>query len=836
MLFIYNLLGISAFIGALALFIKNYNNLRNIVLDILHFVTSVTGWFTKTSIKGDIQLIANKTIKDINSIVPELNMPDMEIDWVKEDEDGRVRFDETKAIVMLKFDKDRTQNVINSTKAYIHNTLLSTPRIYMEESITKAIDFTIIKKFLENTPQRHFATHKYIENNKSDINQYQDHFSKVNKADQVGLLTNVLLREYSKWGDRIITELPNNEYRKESVDVLDFVYEIASREFDDPTPLQLLCSNIKIGVLLVAKITTYEEKGIHPYVRRIREGFTNGINTFYLLARGERIEILKKVYGELIKTGNFICVNDPQTYKDNEGRECICYCIEVNRNGDLASDYAFIKEAINAEIAIELSIQSVTRHRLSCLYNNSIQVEIPLEEISKQDVNLHNYYTIGMTIEAIPTDIGDGGTVKASLLNTDCNPQKLMDSEFSVGGVVIAKVEEPEDEFVRLLVEGSDKQAYAFRRDLTFSKYLFLHHLYPVGSKFEFEIINIDYVSNQLRLKRKGLSDPWDKFYISRGELLPITIYKKEDTYFVSEIKEGIKVILPFSELAWTEDEIAKKKTRIRLNTVVDCRVLSFDKTKRIVIVTCRAADNPYKNYFESLGNQKKTRVVLESQNSSGVVGLIDNQYKIFIPTSETHLLGAQFEYKINHEYDVIIKHVADDGRSFIGTFRPFINHPDNTLLKKYPIGSSVGNFSIRRMDQSIVTLNPANKDFADCRICLHISEICNLCFIEDLQALRGLLSVAPLIIKEYNFERNVIEISLRKVLSNNNEKRNELDYDTDFCGHIIGQHKGKYVIVIVAYWIEGLLDMTTIHHIGDNVTVRLAAHGAEYADFYEVK
>ena len=74
---------------------------------------------------------------------------------------------------------------------------------------------------------------------------------------------------------------------------LDFIYDIASRGYDELTPLQLQKNNVKIAVLLVAKTETYREKGSRPYLRRIREGFTSGINTFYLLARGEKINILK---------------------------------------------------------------------------------------------------------------------------------------------------------------------------------------------------------------------------------------------------------------------------------------------------------------------------------------------------------------------------------------------------------------------------------------------------------------------------------------------------------------------------------------------------------------
>ena len=68
-----------------------------------------------------------------------------------------------------------------------------------------------------------------------------------------------------------------------------------------------------------------------------------------------------------------------------------------------------------------------------------------MEEICDQNIRLRNYYVSGMTINAIPISIEDGGVVKASLKDTDSNPQKLIDNEYAVGNIVKAIVQEAED-------------------------------------------------------------------------------------------------------------------------------------------------------------------------------------------------------------------------------------------------------------------------------------------------------------------------------------------------------------------------------------------------------
>lgn len=820
-------------IAAICCIAKYYNNVKNFLNDVFYIIVSIIGWGKRTSIRGDIQLVANRSITDLNKIVPELQMPDLEIEWVKEDEDGQVRFDKNKAIVMLRFNKDRTQNVINSTSAYIHNTLLTTSRSYMDEPIVKAIDYTLIHKFLQNTPQKRFAVRKFVETNRQDISQYQDSFEKVYKTDQQGLLTHILLREYTAWGDSIVTELPSEMHKIESREVLDFIYDIASRGYDEQTPLQLNKNNIKVAVLLVAKTETYSENGSRPYIRRIREGFASGIHTFYLLARGEKINILRKVYGELMQTGNFSCINNPEIFLDKDGRENICYCLQVDKSGDMASDYTEIHEAIEQSNEVELSIEHVYRDELKCLYNGRLQVFIPKEEICDQNIRLRNYYVSGMTINAIPISFEDGGVVKASLKDTESNPKKLIDNEYAVGNIVKAIVQEAEDDIVRFLISGSDKQAYAFRKDLTYSNFLFLHKLYPIGCEYEYEIISIDYVSNQLRLSRKDLVDPWSICDVKVGQLVTATIYKIEDTYFASEINEGLKIILPYSELSWLESEIDKEKKKIKLNTDLELIVKAIDINRRIIITSHRPSDNPYQKFFDSLGSEKSTKVKLLKYDTYGVVGAIDN-LKVFIPISETHIANNFYDYKIGGEYDTIIKSVADDGRSLIGTYKPFIKHPLSVFEENYREGNYLKNYIVSRVEKCLYIIKLNNKKFNNCRLCLHISEVSNIAFIDEFDKISPVIKIAPLIIKKINYERNCVELSLKSVLLTNNDKRKKLDYKTTYKGVVIGTKDLKYVIVILNHWIEGYMVISTVHRVGEEVTVHLATYGSEYAEFYE--
>ena len=99
--------------------LRYYNNVRTCIKDILSLLAASFGWFKSTSTRLSIETNGTKAIDNLNRIVPELDLPELCIEWVKTDEHGQVRLEPGKAIVLLKYNKDNTQNIINTTAAYV---------------------------------------------------------------------------------------------------------------------------------------------------------------------------------------------------------------------------------------------------------------------------------------------------------------------------------------------------------------------------------------------------------------------------------------------------------------------------------------------------------------------------------------------------------------------------------------------------------------------------------------------------------------------------------------------------------------------------------------------
>lgn len=645
-----------------------------------------------------------------------------------------------------------------------------------------------------------------------------------------------MLREYAIWGNRLIGKTRNDDLIIESRSFLDYIYNIASRDFDELTPLVFNKKTLKVAILLVAKYDTYAEKGIEPYVRRIREGFANGINTFYLLARNDKITILERVYGEIISTGNYNLLNGPKEYKDNSGRSNICYCIEVKADADLAQAYTQIKECIGDEKPLEVTVVDVFKDKIRCTYNG-ISLIVPRENITNiQDLRLKSYFYNGMAIEVVPTNVGDGGVVNASVLQTKSNPQKLFNNKYEVGSQVTAIVQSTEDDFITLLVKDSDQQCVAYRRYITNSRFAFLHNLYPVGSEYEFVIKDINYIYNQLELKAVTLTDPWQDLQYKTGDDVVFEIFNIKETCAETELSDGAFAILPYSELTWFENEIASKKATIKRGKNLKGYIKRIDKEQKLIILSLRDKESPYIKYFDSLPDNKYTRVKIEGNNAYGVLGLAESKYRVFIPTSETYIGNCKYTYKLGKEYDIELKEVDRSGLSIIGSFKPFIAHPLQFVKDQFTEGQVLSKLHLVRVSKSGVYFQLKGKlrnQLAE--VLLLNAEVSDNCFIRDLEKLFESGYSCPMVIKTINLDRNIVLLSIKELTKHNVYRLSSLKYGEIYSGRILGRQLGKYYVLLDNIWIEVPVESSNDYQIGDLINV-MKISSSSYIDEQEVE
>lgn len=107
----------TSIVGIFITIIKNYDNVKKIVSDLLSFFAATFGWFKSKSTQTSVESICQLSINGINTIVPELDLPKLSLKWAKKDKDGNVELKPGEAIVLLKYNKDNCQNIINNVSS-----------------------------------------------------------------------------------------------------------------------------------------------------------------------------------------------------------------------------------------------------------------------------------------------------------------------------------------------------------------------------------------------------------------------------------------------------------------------------------------------------------------------------------------------------------------------------------------------------------------------------------------------------------------------------------------------------------------------------------------------
>jgi small subunit ribosomal protein S1 len=772
-------------------------------------------------IQNNIEGHCSKSLKKITKELPDIDIPNLSIKWIKEN-DFQTLFEEGKAIVKLKFSTDETQNIIKATTIYVRDAFLKHSKPYMHKSLKKSIDFSITKKILLNiTKNTRNIVSQYIDENRAELEEIRDQCSQIEEIDDNGLFTTILIRELDFYGTQLIGKLPTKEHFEETDKLLEFIYEIATRDYDDFTPLQFTENIFKIGVLLVAKIETYQKHGLAPYLRRIKLGLAKGINTFYLLAREDKVDILKDVAKKLLETGNFILINNPKEFKDTQNRDVIYYCFKVNKDSFIVQATKKVTEAIHEKTTIN---GVITKVKKDCLKVDVDGVEGIVNNQNLSIINIteaYKYFKENAYVELFPLAILANGIVEFSIKGTRSDPNNIIQSNYEIGKSVFATVRHCDDDFVKLELDNNTTiEGIAFRRYLTYSRFMLLNDKFPIGSVHEFVVNGHDFERNQIILKLKDLIDPWTDIRFSKNAKITFTPFKKTEKLFVGELSEGVEAILPFSELSWLNTEIESSKSRIRLGQVIECGIKDVVKgDKRIILSRKINGNNPYDEFY-NLHKNVKLKFVVKTIDSYGICGIIDKKYDVYIPKYEQSWNGGKYIYRIGQLYDMYIKEVDKYGNKLIGTFKPIIKHPLESFGRKFEEGQILKFLEIKtKYNWGCVLSIIDGKRKYECLLFNGDISIC--CFINSAQEVLKNIKNLPLVIKEIDYDKNRIIMSLKELLKLNIDRIQNENYNNSYEGVIIGKKELNYIVLLKGIWIEAILETSKKYNIGDIVSLR---------------
>ncbi len=235
--------------------------------------------------------------KQLGSQLSFLSDTAIKIKWVSSPSDPVLSKNGT-LILRLEETNNQTRNIMAATRAAIPIIVCPTIRQSIHSTLNISIDMTLLYKLSDKLGkhahpvfQKYFLTPEIGNDQTASIL-----LNKLRQLDRYGIFLSIFLEELNYLGAAIYTEGDNSDKTETIIQFLDFLIEIASRKFEEDTPLHFTSQDIKVSILLLAKSMKAEIRGIIPYLDRINHNFQHA-DSVYILT----YHVAKKFLPRLLK-------------------------------------------------------------------------------------------------------------------------------------------------------------------------------------------------------------------------------------------------------------------------------------------------------------------------------------------------------------------------------------------------------------------------------------------------------------------------------------------------------------------------------------------------------
>jgi small subunit ribosomal protein S1 len=225
---------------------------------------------------------------------------EIDIQWV--DEENITAFlRKGKVVVLMKHYQNHDKNVVNAAWHYVQTGVLHNGKRYFTQPLKKAIDLSITKKILCEEEENGTSIEYFSENTlKPELQDKEtsDAFQIVEKLEDKGLLTRILLREIKLVGKKLYPQQPDKSSTSETSRFFQFLQPFAEHQGgqDNINQWEYFSTHICMGIMFVARQSKLNEEGLAPYLANVERQFTRGCDRVYVFARGlEKIKAVKLI-------------------------------------------------------------------------------------------------------------------------------------------------------------------------------------------------------------------------------------------------------------------------------------------------------------------------------------------------------------------------------------------------------------------------------------------------------------------------------------------------------------------------------------------------------------
>ena len=320
--------------------IFNIDKLLTLLSSIQKCFSVVSQHARKGAISNSIRGKVMKSSKSFRSLGKDVMIPDLKIDWVKEESEESFIKNNQVIIRMVQTSKPH-RNYVTAVTTFVGQALLPYSKKYIDSEIYNLSKLSVSRLLVLNGDLD--ALDYFDQKVLSPVIDYdpnaKDIFEKQKIIDKNGMFVNILLNEYAKVTKKIYPDTPDPLLTVESREFLTYLYRIALGNFTNQDELQFNREYFKIHVFLTARTETYLRSGIKAYLKHINNSLAEGTETLYIFGLGRKVAIAEEIAKSLQETDFRVTSVIPHHYRhksirDGSSVQGVCYEVTVYKETD----------------------------------------------------------------------------------------------------------------------------------------------------------------------------------------------------------------------------------------------------------------------------------------------------------------------------------------------------------------------------------------------------------------------------------------------------------------------------------------------------------------------
>ncbi len=698
-------------LGAVAIFyaITHWNNVKLFFSDTLRLFGFFSKWIRKKSVEEKYEAVINSAIDDYNSNFEYRILPGCRVNWIVDDSDESY-LEDNRAIVCLKFDKkDEDLNFYNAAYSFTKTGLLPKTRNFIKASSQKAIDLNLTKIILKNFQRRSLRV--FNEKFKNEDELVKDSFERLEQTEKRGLFRSLLIPELHFLGEILETTTPNRNIETEIEKFLDWFHDLATRERFENTSLHYQSPNLKVGVILVANLETYENYGTEAYTKWAEKYASENYGAIYLLARGvNRNKILREIVDELTTTRGFDQINKKvsafQLDETGDQVEIFCYSLKANIAKVQYQAWEKLKECFEKGKLVSGIVKIVEGDGLIVnAYGRDIKIS--KEKLSAEKiVYVRKYFKpeheLLLRIESFDYEDGE---ISLSNVGTETDPKIIIDNTlednkaFEVNVDSVQYDEEGREKGLRTYCKEINRRVFIPKSKCSYSRFINLENLFKKGDKLNVTLHAFGYQFGNFIGELEGLLNPWLKIKeFSEGEIYKSVIQEVNKIFITTEFISGLECRIYRNELSW--DGSLNPET-LKVGEEVETYIIRIDSEKYWIFGSLKRIEkSKNQKYYETKGTSaikaRVSRIIegigLEFKSNDGAIsgfvhiseliwGFCNDIESIFPLKSEISVRAINYEFNDDKLHFSIKRCIQNDFDKVIKTFDKSLSY-DGQILK----------------------------------------------------------------------------------------------------------------------------------------------------------